>query len=158
MIKVVTWLIILMSSYMLEDVNGMWLVLMRIPFLIWKDIFECCLYNNHMMFLIVLTFGNKMMIYLHKFSKHPRITQCNVLLMISDHTLRILMSIPLSTWIYSMQKIINHCVDRSFSTEVNSHIMKIIYVEDNRVLLGGFNHQHLYSCKRDLRTPARVIM
>jgi hypothetical protein len=49
-------------------------------------------------------------------------------------------------------------VDRSFSTEVNSYIMKIIYVEDNRVLLGVFKHQHLYSCKRDLRTPARVIM
>jgi hypothetical protein len=49
-------------------------------------------------------------------------------------------------------------VDRSFSTEVNSYIMKIIYVEDSRVLLGVFKHQHLYFCKRDLRTPARVIM
>jgi hypothetical protein len=47
-------------------------------------------------------------------------------------------------------------VDRSFSTEVNSYIIKIIYVEDNRVLLGVFKHQHLYFCKRDLRTPARV--
>jgi hypothetical protein len=49
-------------------------------------------------------------------------------------------------------------VDRSFSTEVNSHIMKIIYDEDRMVLLGVFKHQHLYFCKRDLRTPARVIM
>jgi hypothetical protein len=49
-------------------------------------------------------------------------------------------------------------VDRSFSTEVNSYIMKIIYVEDSRVLLGVFKHQHLNFCKRDLRTPARVIM
>jgi hypothetical protein len=49
-------------------------------------------------------------------------------------------------------------VDRSFSTEVNSHIIKIIYVEDNRVLLGVFKHQHLFSCKRDLRTPARVAL
>jgi hypothetical protein len=47
-------------------------------------------------------------------------------------------------------------VDRSFSTEVNSYIMKIIYVEDSRVLLGVFKHQHLNFCKRDLRTPARV--
>jgi hypothetical protein len=47
-------------------------------------------------------------------------------------------------------------VDRSFSTEVNSYIMKIIYVEDSRVLLGVFKHQHLYFCKRDFRTPARV--
>ena len=49
-------------------------------------------------------------------------------------------------------------VDRSFSTEVNSHIIKIINVEDNWVLLGVFKHQHLYFCKQDLRTPARVIM
>jgi hypothetical protein len=34
--------------------------------------------------------------------------------------------------------------------------MKIIYVEDSRVLLGVFKHQHLNFCKRDLRTPARV--
>ena len=47
-------------------------------------------------------------------------------------------------------------VDRSFSTEVNSYIMKIIYVEDSRVLLGVFKHQHLKFCKRDIRTPARV--
>jgi hypothetical protein len=30
--------------------------------MILKDIFECFLTNNHMMFLIILTFGNKMMI------------------------------------------------------------------------------------------------
>jgi hypothetical protein len=40
----------------------------------------------------------------------------------------------------------------------STHFMKIIYVEDSRVLLGVFKHQHLYFCKRDLRTPARVIM
>jgi hypothetical protein len=34
--------------------------------------------------------------------------------------------------------------------------MNIIYVEDSRVLLGVFKHQHLNFCKRDLRTPARV--
>jgi hypothetical protein len=51
-------------------------------------------------------------------------------------------------------------VDRSFSTEVNSFHEEsmIINVEDSRVLLGVFKHQHLYSCKRDLRAPARVIM
>jgi hypothetical protein len=47
-------------------------------------------------------------------------------------------------------------VDCSFSTEVNSYIMKIIYVEDSWVLLGVFKHQHFYFCKRDFRTPARV--
>jgi hypothetical protein len=40
----------------------------------------------------------------------------------------------------------------------STHFMKIIYVEDSRVLLGVFKHQHLNFCKRDLRTPARVIM
>jgi hypothetical protein len=40
----------------------------------------------------------------------------------------------------------------------STHFMKIINVEDSRVLLGVFKHQHLYSCKRDLRAPARVIM
>ena len=38
----------------------------------------------------------------------------------------------------------------------STHFMKIIYVEDNRVLPGVFKHQHLNFCKRDLRTPARV--
>jgi hypothetical protein len=38
----------------------------------------------------------------------------------------------------------------------STHFMKIIYVEDSRVLLGVFKHQHLKFCKRDLRTPARV--
>ena len=38
----------------------------------------------------------------------------------------------------------------------STHFMKIINVEDSRVLLGVFKHQHLYFCKRDLRTPARV--
>jgi hypothetical protein len=47
-------------------------------------------------------------------------------------------------------------VDRSFSTEVNSHIMKIIYDEDRMVLLGVFKHQHLNFCKWNFRTPARV--
>jgi hypothetical protein len=47
-------------------------------------------------------------------------------------------------------------VDRSLSTEVNSFHEMIIYVEDSRVLLGVFKHQHLYFCKRDIRTPARV--
>jgi hypothetical protein len=79
----------------------------HVPFMMWKDIFECCLYNNHMMLLIILMCSNKMMILLQKFSKHPRMTQCNVLLVISGHTLRNLMNIPLSTWIYSMKKIIN---------------------------------------------------
>jgi hypothetical protein len=42
-------------------------------------------------------------------------------------------------------------------TRRSTHIyMKIIFVEDSRVLLGVFKHQHLYFCKRDLRTPARV--
>jgi hypothetical protein len=40
----------------------------------------------------------------------------------------------------------------------STHFMKIIYVEDSKVLLGVFKHQHLKFCKRDLRTPARVIM
>jgi hypothetical protein len=38
----------------------------------------------------------------------------------------------------------------------STHFMKIIYVEDSRVLLGVFKHQHLNFCKRDIRTPARV--
>jgi hypothetical protein len=38
----------------------------------------------------------------------------------------------------------------------STHFMKIINVEDSRVLLGVFKHQHLNFCKRDLRTPARV--
>ena len=38
----------------------------------------------------------------------------------------------------------------------STHFMKIIYVEDSRVLLGVFKHQRLYFCKRDIRTPARV--
>ena len=38
----------------------------------------------------------------------------------------------------------------------STHFMKIIYVEDSRVLLGVFKHQHLKFCKRDIRTPARV--
>jgi hypothetical protein len=38
----------------------------------------------------------------------------------------------------------------------STHFMKIIYAEDNMVLLGVFKHQHLNFCKRDLRTPARV--
>jgi hypothetical protein len=40
----------------------------------------------------------------------------------------------------------------------STHFMKIINVEDSWVLLGVFKHQHLFSCKRDLRTPARVII
>jgi hypothetical protein len=42
------------------------------------------------------------------FFQTPKDPWCYVLLMISGHTLRILMNIPLSTWIYSMKKIINH--------------------------------------------------
>jgi hypothetical protein len=40
----------------------------------------------------------------------------------------------------------------------STHSMKIINVEDSWVLLGVFKHQHLFSCKRDLRTPARVAL
>jgi hypothetical protein len=40
----------------------------------------------------------------------------------------------------------------------STHSMKIINVEDSWVLLGVFKHQHLFSCKRDLHAPARVIM
>jgi hypothetical protein len=65
---------------------------------------------------------------------------------------------PVTRVCLSTPKSTSGCVDRSFSTEVNSHIIKIIYVEDSRVLPGVFKHQHLYSCKRDLRAPARVIM
>jgi hypothetical protein len=51
------------------------------------------------------------------------------------------------------------CVLTARLARRSTHIsMKIIYVEDNRVLLGVFKHQHLFSCKRDLRTPARVAL
>jgi hypothetical protein len=38
----------------------------------------------------------------------PRMTYCNILMMISGHILGGLIHILLSTWIYSMKKIFNH--------------------------------------------------
>jgi hypothetical protein len=43
----------------------------------------------------------------------PKVDLVPYFLMIFSHTLRILMSTPLSTWIYSMKNIINHHVLRS---------------------------------------------
>jgi hypothetical protein len=53
-----------MSSYMLKDIDGMWLVLMRIPFMTWKDIFKCFLYSYHMRLLLIVIFGIKEMVWL----------------------------------------------------------------------------------------------
>jgi hypothetical protein len=47
-------------------------------------------------------------------------------------------------------------VDRLFSTEVNSYIMKIIYVEDRDGSTGYHIPRHLNFCKRDFRTPVWV--
>jgi hypothetical protein len=60
------------------------------------NISKCCCYSYQNKLLLILTSGNKEMIQLSILSKH------------FGHTLRILMSNPLSTWIHSMKRIINH--------------------------------------------------
>jgi hypothetical protein len=67
-------MLILMSSYMLEDVSGMWLIMVWTPFMTLTNISKCCHYSYQNKLLLILTSGNKEMIQLPILSKHPRLT------------------------------------------------------------------------------------
>jgi hypothetical protein len=81
--------------------------MVEIPFMKLKFIFNCFLYNNHMITIDLDVWKQEDDMIIDLFQP-PKDELSHILMMIFGHILGGLIHIILSTWIYSMKKIFNH--------------------------------------------------